>query len=362
MTASGGARQRRPVLPHAFVCVVSCMTIAFVSIGCKGAYLVDPAPLSVRNQHPVQLTAMLANARPTSALSKGVVETGANVDWTNLWLRPGKGTDRIELDGELVRITPSVRFGLGAGFDVGVAVPLLNADGGVLDTFVENWHHQFGLPQNERDRFDQDRFTVRVDRATPSGTQTAWELQRTTLAIQDVPIELAWFPVGSARGSKSPSDPSDSDPLSFGLRLGIELPTGDEDRGLGNGSVDTMLGFVAGYHWERFAIYAWGGHTFMREPPSVRETGLRWRDPSVVGTGVEFAVAPRLSLSGQIEWETSLLENLDETHANRTQALFWLGGRWAVSDRTTLEASVGEDAIRSVSPDVTFAFGLRHRW
>ncbi|MCA8972742.1 MAG: DUF3187 family protein, partial [Planctomycetes bacterium] len=44
------------------------------------------------------------------------------------------------------------------------------------------------------------------------------------------------------------------------------------------------------------------------------------------------------------------------------QALFWLGCRWAVSDRTTLEASVGEDAIRSVSPDVTFAFGLRHRW
>ncbi len=317
----------------------------------------DAQPLAVRNQHPVQLTSLGAHARPARPLAGSDVEFSTDLAWTNLWLRPGQGQDRIELDGELLRITPRLRYGLGEGFEIGFALPFLHSGGGVLDGFVESWHDGFGLPQNERDNFDRDRFAVRVDRQTPSGLRTAWQLDQTTLAVQDAALEFAWFPVGAPRGAAVADQP-----FSFGLRLGVEAPLGDEDRGFGNGSFDTMVGFVAGYETERLALFAWGGHSFTKAPSIARDTGLRWRDPTMLGFGLEAAVAPSLSFLAQVEWETSLLDELDETHANRDQVLLWTGGRYAFSERSALEFSVGEDLVRSVSPDVTFAFGLRHRW
>lgn len=122
-----------------------------------------------------------------------------------------------------------------------------------------------------------------------------------------------------------------------------------------------MLGFVAGYHADRFAVFAWGGHSFAARPDRARRVGLEWRNPTSAGIGAELAIAPRLSMLTQVEWETSVLEALDETHANRDQVLIWIGGRWAFQDRASLEFSVGEDLVRNLSPDVSFAFSLRFR-
>lgn len=338
------------------------LAILLALASCKGAGLVDGTPLAVRNPHPAQLTAMVASARPPRALPRGSIEVEAQALWSSLWLRPGGGNDRIELDGELVRLTPLIRCGLGNGFELSLATPFLHAGGGQLDGFLEGWHDAFTLPQNERNLFDRGRFVVRADRQTPSGLETAWELDRAGLAIQDLPIELAWFPFGlrADPGERDGSTVDSDEPWSLGFRLGVELPTGDEDRGLGNGGLDSMLGFVAGYQVESHGFFLWGGHSWVARPSSAARVGLPWGDPTVLGAGTEIAVVRDLSFLAQVEWETSVLRALDETHAKRDQVLLWLGGRWSYSERGSVEVSVGEDLVRSVSPDVTF--GLTARW
>lgn len=334
-----------------------CSTALLVLVACQGARLQDSVPLTVRNQHPAQLLSMHAGARPGAALGEGDVEVEGSLIWSNLWLRPGAGQDRIELDGELLRVEPGLRVGLGRGFELAARVPLFSTSGGELDSFLEGWHDAFGLPQNQRNEFDRGRFVVRADRNTGSGLETAWELGREGLHIADIPIELAWFPVGAPRGSEA----VDGGPWSFGLRAGVELPTGDEAIGFGNGGFDFMLGFAGAYRRERWALTAWGGHTWTSRPDSARAVGLPWGDLSTLGLAGEVAITDRLSALVQLEWESSVLKALDETHADRNQLLIWMGGRWAFSDRSSIEVSVGEDLIRSVSPDVSFALGIRHR-
>ena len=324
--------------------------LLMAAAGCRseGYRLVDPAPLAVRNQHPVQLTRMHAGPRPPRAVASGESEAELSVDWTSLWLRPGDGFDRIELDGEILRLTPTLRYGLGQGFDLSLGLPFQLTSGGVLDSFIETWHEIFALPQNRRDQFARDRFVVRADTFGAFGLQPAYQMNERPLRPADWPIALAWFPE------------LDGEAWSFGVQGGIELPTGDEDDGFGNGELDWMLGMIGSWRSERVALSAWGGWTWSADDPKrARSRGLQYGDAPNLGGSLEFALSDRLSALAQVEWERSLLQNLDDRHANRDQVLLWLGGRWRLGEQSALEFAVGEDLVRSVSPDVTFHVAWR---
>jgi hypothetical protein len=319
---------------------------------CAFPPLTDPAPLATRNQHPVQLTVLHLGPRAARALPGGEVEVGGTVDWTSMWLLPGEGRDRIELDGELVRIGPGLRVGLGSGVDVRVEVPLLHASGGVLDGFIEAWHEVFILPQNRRDEFPRDRFVARAHRRDVSGPlQTAYDLDETSLRLGDIPIEVAWFP--EAMQGKE---------FQVGFRAGLELPTGNEDRGHGNGEVDGGVGIVAGWRHEAWAITGWGGWSWVGTPDMAKRAGLGYGDVPSLGIGLEVSLVEGLSCLSQIQWERSVLRELDNDHARSDQALLWLGGRYRFSPRHEIELAVGEDLIRNVSTDVTLHLGLRMRF
>jgi len=324
------------------------LVLALSLPACVAAPIERSSPMRFRNQHPAQLTAIHADPRPARPAPPGGAETDVRLDWTTLWLQPGRGADEIVLDGEIVRAEFDLRVGLGEGFDVEVGLPVLHTTSGCLDGFIEGWHDFFNLPQADRDEYPRDQFEVAARRAQKDGGfEDAYRLEEDGLHLGDLPVFLAWFPVRH-----------EGEGFGFGLRGGLEFPTGDESRGFGNGGLDASLGFVGGYDGRGYSLFAWGSHAWIARADTARDAGLAIPDLDSVGVGAELALHERLSALVQVEWERSLLRELDDTHASKNQALIAFGGRYRFAKDASLEFGVGEDLISDVSPDITFHLGL----
>lgn len=312
--------------------------------GCVAGPIERSEPLRARNQHPAQLTAIHAQPRAVRATEVGRVDVGAQLDWTSLWLRPGRGADAFTADGEIARMQIDARVGIVPDVDLEIGVPLLHASGGMLDSFIEGWHDVFGLPQADRDDFPRDQYRVEATR----GGALAYQLEEDGVRFGDVPVFLSWFPVTA-----------DGEGVSFGIRGGVEIPTGSERNGTGNGGYDYNVSLLGAYDGDGFSLFGWGGHSWIARPDTARDAGLPVPDVDSAGVGLQVAVTRDLTGLAQVEYETSVLRELDDAHADQAQVQLWLGGRYRLGKRASIEAAVGEDLVSDVSPDVTFHLGIR---
>lgn len=321
-----------------FLGLPSCANLTVSAIG----------PVEARNLHPVQMTALDPTPLDPGAKGKAPV-VGIRTDWANLWLLNGKGQDAIHLDGEILRTEAFARIPLGDGWTFGLGLPIVHASGGVLDTFIETWHSAFGLPQNLRNRLPKDAQLVQVVRREPGGPdQVAYKLDREELALGDLPIQVhktlvAWkgFAVGVAGG--------------------IELPTGSQNRGIGNGGLDSSLGGDLSYRGRNFAGFAWAHRVWVAQANQAKAAGLPYSDLWKAGIGGQMGMRSWLSILAQLNFETSVLKELRNDHASKNQLLLWTGARFQISPRLNFDLMVGEDLITDVSPDVTIHLSLRMR-
>ena len=172
------------------------------------------------------------------------------------------------------------------------------------------------------------------------------------LQLGDLPIHLTFNPLG---------DRSEF-PLQIALRGGIELPTGDEDDGYGNGGVDYSVGYLATWEGESWNAFTWGSRSWIDDPDQAEDAGLSYPTVNRFGGGLEVALWRGLSAITQIEWEQSVLRRLDDSHADSDQVLIWFGGRLRFTERFDVEFALAEDLKSRVSPDITFHVGFRFLW
>ncbi|MBK8100512.1 MAG: DUF3187 family protein [Planctomycetes bacterium] len=247
------------------------------------------------------------------------------------------------MDGELLRVGTRLRLGVGGGGEVGAELPFAHAAGGFLDDFVIHYHEWFGFPDQGRDDAPRDAFGVE---ATAAG-RTVYRLEAGGVELLDVPLSYTQSVLESGR-----------DRIGLAVRGGVELPTGDQGRGYGNGGVDVGFGVLADLptSWAEFTAHA--QHTFAATPSAARGAGVDFGDVTSVGGGVELPLSPSLAAVVQLEWETSALRELGFPKASRDQLQLWTGGRLLLGERLGLEVTVGEDLVSFVSPDFTIWIGL----
>ena len=309
--------------------------------------------MQVRNQHPAELTVLTQMPRSARVYKSGLAFAALNVDWTSYWLKVGTGRDSLRLDGELLRTEAVLGIGLGAGFDFEFRLPMLHYSGGVLDSFIEGWHDSFGLRQNQRDEFPRNQLELKGVKNFGGGqNSTIFEAGKHGYRLGDIPLHLAWFPLPAGSGGG----------LSFGVRRSIALATGDENRGFGNGGIDRALGIVAQLDAGPISLFTWASHAWIHTPNRAKAAELRYPDQQSFGFGVELGASERLTGLLQISVENSVLRNLANEHAKRTQAIIWMGGRYRVSETASIEFSIGEDLVPNVSPDIQFHLGFRYQF
>lgn len=318
----------RPVLPR------TVLVLAIAALAACAPLPRGLGPLPARNQHPVQLTVLHLDPVPAATHPAGEASVRLDTAYTSLWLSGNGNGNRFAMDGEMLRAALDLRVGLGAGLELEMGLPVGYASGGSLDGFVTGWHDFWGLPDQGRDTYPEDAFAVRAQR----GAATAYDLEANELHAMDLPIGLRQEILAEG-------------PAHIAVRAAIELPTGDDDAGFGNGEVDVALGAVADLRWEDFGVFAHAHHTFAGTPGRAKAAGLAYRDVTALGLGVDYRLFAGFTLHLQAQWETSTLRGLGFDRTADPHLLLWSGGRFALGPRTFLELGIGEDLMPYISPD-----------
>jgi hypothetical protein len=180
--------------------------IAFATIVTSGAARGDePAPVPPR-RGPIELreewllsqTRLTLPAQSPDVLPRGATRLRLQLDWGNDfgWLQdePGEQPEERDLlvDGEHRTLALEWRRGLGRGLEAGARVPLRWRGGGVLDGVIDAFHvvtRALGLPDNERGRFETDRF--RAEARDRSGRTVVWTAEPGT-GLGNLELDLRW--------------------------------------------------------------------------------------------------------------------------------------------------------------------------
>lgn len=301
--------------------------------------LAQSAPLQSRNESALSryaLLPVLGQVRLAPSAGRGL---DLQADLTNEFYFDPTGRESVRLDGETLKLQIHVHQRVGAHWDVGLRLGLLDTGGGFLDSFIENWHDVFDLPNANRELVPQDEFRYQILR----DGETLLDRREGATGLTDSQL-LVGFQAQQGRV----------------WRAALQVPTGDADR-LSGGSwglaawLDQALPFAEDGRWTgQFSLGA-----------AAQETGgalsAYQRPAQAFGQlALQVQVWGPLSGLGQLYAHSPLYTSLDSDFADPGLQLA-LGGRWTFNSAWALDLAFQEDLVVHASPDFSLLLGLRYR-
>lgn len=97
---------------------------------------------------------------------------------------------------------------------------------GVFDSFIENWHDFFSLPQSGRDEAPRDRLILFYR----DGPQTRFHIRENAFSFGDVSLGVGYAPVRKFFSNDG-----------LAIRAAVKLPTGDHSLLAGTGDISASI-------------------------------------------------------------------------------------------------------------------------
>ncbi|MDX1482479.1 MAG: DUF3187 family protein, partial [Woeseiaceae bacterium] len=188
----------------------------------------DAAALRDHDNSPLTSTFGLPDATESgSVLDGGRTAWSAGLQLTSHSVAERAGPEIFIADGETTRLTLEWRRGIADRWEIGLELPYLTHQPGGLDSVIDDWHRVFGFPDGARD----DRPRDRLEFAYENDGVTRLDIARPSHGPGDVRMTGGYRLLATARHR-------------LALRLGVKLPTGDEDQLHGSGAADVSLGLA----------------------------------------------------------------------------------------------------------------------
>jgi hypothetical protein len=338
----GAMRARSPLALLVLLGATSCTGLHHAS---------DPAPvvrgpLSARQQHPMALTLMAFRPRRPVTQAEGTTGVGTQLSWSSIeeiQRNPPYAPDEfVSMDTETVRLALRARHGVTEDLDLEVELPVLLSGSGALDRFIEEFHDLFGLPAGGRHINPDDQHQVRVE----SGGELLYELDE-GLGLQDIPVLLTWAVRREDEGGPG-----------VALRAGLELPTGSQSRGLGNGALDIGAGVLAERSLGRWTIIG-GADIVVPGQSDLMEATSEHRYETMYAAELtgEYRWNDGLSLVATTKWTSQMLGSMPLEEIHREVFDLGLGAIWDLDDRSRLALSLHEDLVAATGSDFTVQVG-----
>lgn len=304
----------------------------------------DPAkvirgPLASRNHHPVALTFLHPLPRRAATTSPGHWEVTAQGGYTSIFEVESAPGERVNFDGEVARASMRFRRGLSDRTDVEFELAAVFASSGFLDQIIDSFHDLFGLPDQGRSSAEQDQYSMRMRR----GGQRLYRLDEDELGLGDLPVIL----------THRVRDEGDGGPA-VAVRMGVELPTGSQKMGYGNGGLDYGVGAILERSLGRWTFTGGIDWTQNAQPRSWERADVAAKDMAHVQSGVEYRWNDRVSLVGQLYWTSPMTRDFEVEEFSREILDLSLGLAWGSADGPRWFAAFQEDLVAATGPD----FGL----
>ncbi|MEX2125457.1 MAG: DUF3187 family protein [Woeseia sp.] len=325
------------------------MNIRFTTLVAAGFLLVDLASadaLMDRDNGPLTGLFGFPDSSEGGRLeAAGEQSWGVNLVTSSHSSMDTNGGESILLDGETNRIGITYRRGIGERLELGIEIPYVLHESGNLDSFIDQWHGMFGLPDGIRDERAKDQLLFSYE---DSSRQLI--MNRNASGVGDVRLLAGWQLATRASGITA-------------LRFGIKLPTGDSERLLGSGGTDVSIGIAADH------AGLWGGLWGVRKLDGFyranatflgRPDILAHRSNKVVGqvsAGLGYRVSARTSIALQALLRSPVYDSGVASLGDVAAALT-MGIRFRLSENYRLSLAVVEDVHVESLPDVTFVLSL----
>jgi hypothetical protein len=297
------------------------------------------SPLQTRNEAALSRFALLPVLGEVQLAPLRGTAMNLQLDLSNEFYLDPAGRESVRLDGETLNLKLHAYQRLDAHWELGLRLSLLDAGGGFMDSFIENWHDWFGLPNGRREQLPQDEYRYQILR---DGEVLIDQGEQST-GLGDSQLLLGY----QAQEGRV-------------WRAALKLPTGEADR-LSGGSwglaawVDQALPFADAGRWRgQLSLGAAAQETvgaldaFQRPAHAFGQLAL------------QVQLWGPLSGLGQLYAHSPLYKTLESDVADPGLQLA-LGGRWTLNANWAVDLAFQEDLIVNASPDFSLLLGLRYR-
>ena len=301
------------------------------------------APFATANQNPFVRVYGLPLAQSAELTTNGKFNAGLVFDVSNNFAKDNKGDEVISIDGETYVTNLSMRYGLTDEFEMGIDIPYLSHKRGSLDSFIENWHDFWGLPDGGRPDHPRDQ----LDYSYRKNGQALASVTESQSGFGDVSLSLGY-------------QLSANEKRQWALRTSIKLPTGDAEQLLGSDSTDIAAGI---YLTDRSLVqnynvtwHASGGLLWMGSGQVLDDQREDW--VAFGSTTLGWLATKNVSLKLQLDIHTAFYDSgLVELGKNSAQLVF--SGAVRLGKKWMLDLALSEDIAVGTASDVVFHVGLK---
>ncbi|HZM47323.1 MAG TPA: transporter [Burkholderiales bacterium] len=149
------------------------------------------------------------------------------------------------------------------------------------------------------------------------------------------------------------------DGVSFALKPGIQLPTGDEDRGLGTGRASWGVNLIADYEagpWALFGNVAYFRQRFRLQSDRDANREDLWR----ISGGATYQISEHFWIAGEMGARTNSARN-DVFLPGGTGRFAMLGAIYSPTDKIDLDVGLRK-RLNDAESTTTFLIGATFRW
>ena len=307
---------------------------------------VELSPFHVRNLSPVAILHGIAIAESPRVLPRGKNSVRLSFDIANNASSSNNTDEVILLDGETYLSGLGIRYGLTEKIQLGFDLSYINHSGGFLDSFISDWHDFFGLPNGDRDRLPNDQLNYTYKR----DNLEFFNVSRSTGGWGDLSTSMIYEFATRKDSSQA-------------LKLSVKIPTGDAEKLTGSGAWDASLAIMTLHDFQsslgHFSVWSGLAGNYLGQSDILNETLEDWAISAWVGMG--WNPGERFALKLQFDSHSALYDS-ELTELGDPSLIMSMGGTVALSEKTALDIAVGEDLAVSASPDITFHFGISHRF
>lgn len=297
-------------------------------------------PLPRRIVHPFNLPFYRPPAERAHTLPAGRLGGEIISQYSSVQRESARGTDVAIYDGEFLRLSLLLRYGLLEDLEISTELPFLTSGPGFLDDVIRGFHQSTGLLEDSRRQFRYREVLV-IDR------DRVLDEDPRTMALGDIPVQLKYRILEDG-----------ADLFGLALRGGIEIPTGSESAWVGNGGVDGAVGFLVEKSFLDLSLYLNADYRVLSTPRQIEGTRLDVTSAPSFAAALEWRCAQNVSLLGQLDMAPRFVENSDLRLLEGPQVEVSLALRFRTGDRVHWFLGMAEDIVHVTAPDVSFFLGM----
>ncbi len=297
-------------------------------------------PQQTRTMHPLHQYFFNFPADRARTLKEGHAEFAVHLQGASNIVKETSGGAVVDLDAETWTYQFELRKSAWGG-EVTAIVPMRDNTHGFMDNLISGWHGFFDLYAGDRPNYPANDYHYFV--RDPAGN------------ILNVPSDQFGLGDVSLMWKQEIGGSAADHALSY--RVGVKLPTGDFDKGLGSGGVDAGVGLVYETLGEKWAGYANLNYIFT----SQGDFGAFQVNDIVTGSiAAEYRLRHTWWLTGQVDYAQFPLTTGSNLDKDSLELLF--GFHKLLEKELLFSGGFTEDISLESSPDFGVIAELRWRF